>query len=397
MRLTSARASWPATSPRHDASLVRRLRDAGFVIVGTTNLPEFGILPDDRAAPLRRRRATRGTRRARPAARPAARRPRSPPGMVPIAHGNDGGGSIRIPAACCGLVGLKPSRGRISLGPDLGDSFLVPTASLTRTVAETAQLLDVLAGYELGDATWAPPPAEPFAAAVRARARPPADRADAANALERRASTPIACAACRDAARCSRRSATRSRRRRPPWPTPACSSCSRSVLRRRRRARQIAFGELIAGREPSDDDIEPLSLALRERAQRDCRRRSYLAACAAAGPRARVRRLLRRLRRAAHARRSPQRPLPIGELARRRRRPVRDLRARRARSRRSRASPTSPASRRSRCRSGSARTGCRSASSSSAARSARTRCCARGAARGGAAVGRRHPSRAAAA
>ena len=78
-------------------------------------------------------------------------------GMVPIAHGNDGGGSTRIPAACCGLVGLKPARGRVSVGPDGGESFLVQDGVLTRTVAETAALLDVLAGYELGDATWAPP------------------------------------------------------------------------------------------------------------------------------------------------------------------------------------------------------------------------------------------------
>jgi amidase len=83
--------------------------------------------------------------------------------MLPVAHGSDGGGSIRIPAACCGLVGLKPSRGRISHGPVLGDSFLVTDGVLTRTVADTAALLDVLAGYEIGDATWTPPPMEPFA------------------------------------------------------------------------------------------------------------------------------------------------------------------------------------------------------------------------------------------
>ena len=88
-------------------------------------------------------------------------------GLVPIAHGNDGGGSLRIPAACCGLVGLKPSRGRISRGPDLGDSFLAGDGVLTRTVTETALLLDVLSGYEPGDATWAPRPAEPYTLAMR--------------------------------------------------------------------------------------------------------------------------------------------------------------------------------------------------------------------------------------
>jgi amidase len=74
---------------------------------------------------------------------------------------------LRIPAACCGLVGLKPSRGRVSFSPDRGDDPLVTEGVLTRTVADTAALLDVLAGYEPGDATWAPPPAQPFGEAVR--------------------------------------------------------------------------------------------------------------------------------------------------------------------------------------------------------------------------------------
>jgi amidase len=148
--------------PGHDAFAVRRLREAGFVIVGKTSLPEFGILPvtePRRFGPTRNPwdpERTPGGSSGGAAAAVAA-------GMVPLAHGSDGGGSIRIPAACCGLVGLKPSRGRISRGPEQGDDFLVQDGVLTRTVAETAALLDVLAGYEPGDASWAPPPAAPFA------------------------------------------------------------------------------------------------------------------------------------------------------------------------------------------------------------------------------------------
>jgi amidase len=148
-----------------DAFVVRRLRDAGFVIVGKTNLPEFGILPvtePRRFGPTRNPWDTERT----PGGSSGGAAAATAAGMVPLAHGSDGGGSIRIPAACCGLVGLKPSRGRISRGPEQGDDFLVQDGVLTRTVAETAALLDVLAGYETGDASWAPPPPEPFAAAA---------------------------------------------------------------------------------------------------------------------------------------------------------------------------------------------------------------------------------------
>ena len=123
--------------PPHDAFVVRRLRDAGFVFVGKTNLPEFGILPvtePRRFGPTRNPwdpERTPGGSSGGAAAAVAA-------GMVPLAHGSDGGGSIRIPAACCGLVGLKPSRGRISRGPEQGDDLLVQDGVLTRTVADTA-------------------------------------------------------------------------------------------------------------------------------------------------------------------------------------------------------------------------------------------------------------------
>ncbi|HUA05321.1 MAG TPA: amidase [Solirubrobacteraceae bacterium] len=142
--------------PAHDAYLVRRLREAGFVIVGKTSMPEMGILPTTeprRFGPARNpwnTDRTPGGSSGGAAAAVAA-------GMVPLAHGNDGGGSIRIPAACCGLVGLKPSRGRVSVGPDAGESFLVCDGVLTHSVKDTAHVLDVLAGPELGDTSWAPP------------------------------------------------------------------------------------------------------------------------------------------------------------------------------------------------------------------------------------------------
>jgi amidase len=140
-----------------DSFLVRRLRRAGFVIIGKTALSEMGILPTTETRrygpthnPWQLDRTPGGSSGGSAAAVAA--------GMVPLAHGNDGGGSIRIPAACCGLVGLKGARGRISVGPESGQSFFTVDGVLTRSVADTAAVLDVLAGYEPGDANWAPPP-----------------------------------------------------------------------------------------------------------------------------------------------------------------------------------------------------------------------------------------------
>src|SRR5919109_4045086 len=158
---TAEVAGWPYTLaseifgdfvPEYDAYVVRRLRDAGFVPVGKTSLPEFGILPvteprrfGPTSNPWDTDRTPGGSSGGSAAAVAA--------GMVPVAHGSDGGGSIRIPAACCGLVGLKPTRGRISLAPSLGDHFLVTDGVLTRSVADTASMLDLLAGYVTGDST----------------------------------------------------------------------------------------------------------------------------------------------------------------------------------------------------------------------------------------------------
>ena len=151
--------------PGHSAYLVRRLREAGFVVVGTTNMPEFGILPTTEPRhtgtthnPWNLDRTPGGSSGGAAAAVAA--------GMLPVAHGNDGGGSLRITAACCGWSASSRAVGASRAGPTSASRSWRATA-LTRTVAETAQVLDVLAGYEVGDATWAPRPVEPYATSVR--------------------------------------------------------------------------------------------------------------------------------------------------------------------------------------------------------------------------------------
>jgi amidase len=149
--------------PDHECELVARLKRAGLIIVGKTNTPELGILPTTEPrlfGPTHNPwdiHRTPGGSSGGSAASVAAR-------FVPMAHANDAGGSIRIPASCCGLFGLKPTRARNPLGPDLGDIFsgLVVDHAVTRSVRDSAALLDATAGPDVGDPYWAPPPARPF-------------------------------------------------------------------------------------------------------------------------------------------------------------------------------------------------------------------------------------------
>jgi amidase len=148
--------------PNFDLAVVRRLKEAGFVVVGKTNTPEFGTVAFTESELNGATRnpwnteLTPGGSSGGAAAALAA-------GLVPAAHATDGGGSIRIPASCCGLFGLKPSRGRVSGAPFGSLEGLSTAGPLTRTVEDAAHLLDVIAGYEPGDPWWAPPPERPFA------------------------------------------------------------------------------------------------------------------------------------------------------------------------------------------------------------------------------------------
>ena len=151
----------------HDTYLAARFRAAGFIVLGKTNIgsytrsrtPGFPTTnnPWDPARP--------------PAGSSGGSAAAVASGMVPAAHGNDGTGSIRVPASVCGLVGLKVSRGRISFGPpaphrNAGLLGHIVDGVLTRTVRDTAALLDVMAGPMPGDLWVAPPPARPYAAEI---------------------------------------------------------------------------------------------------------------------------------------------------------------------------------------------------------------------------------------
>jgi amidase len=242
--------------------VVRRFREAGFVIVGKTKLPEYGILPvtePRRFGPARNPWDTERT----PGGSSGGAAAAVASGMVPLAHGSDGGGSIRIPAACCGLVGLKPSRGRISRGPDQGDDFLVQDGVLTRTVAETAGLLDVLAGYEPGDATWAPPPEEPFARAVTREPGRLRIGVTTTPALEPAALDPLCERAVRDAAELLSSLGHDVEEAEPPWAGQDLFEIF-TLMFGTSTALGMWFGGRVTGRQPSADLVEPLSWTIWE-------------------------------------------------------------------------------------------------------------------------------------
>jgi amidase len=161
IRTTYSCRAFASNVPAEDGELARRIRAAGFIVLGKSNTPEFGTTAITESdlngicrSPWDTSRTPGGSSGGASAAVAA--------GLAPIAQGSDGGGSIRIPASCCGLFGLKPSRGRTSPAPR-GDGYGFSVAgSLARTVADAAAFLDAIAGPVPGDQYVAPPPERPY-------------------------------------------------------------------------------------------------------------------------------------------------------------------------------------------------------------------------------------------
>lgn len=163
----------PVTKPDHDSTLTARFKAAGLVPLGKTNVPEFGLVPTTESklyGPSRNpwdiERSPGGSSGGSAVAVAAS--------VVPLAHANDGGGSIRIPASCCGLVGLKPTRGRTSFGPDVTDSIdgLACELVVSRSVRDTAASLDAVAGNTISDTYWAPPAPGSYLDAMKRKPKP---------------------------------------------------------------------------------------------------------------------------------------------------------------------------------------------------------------------------------
>ena len=161
--LTSGNQAAEQSQPlsNHDSNLVVRFRDAGLITLGRTNSPEFGSVPVTEPiayGPTRNPWNTGYT----PGGSSGGAGAAVAAGMVPIAHASDGGGSIRIPASCSGLVGLKPSQGRVSMGPERDESGLSTQLCVSRTVRDTARMLDAVSGPGVGDSVIAPAPRGPY-------------------------------------------------------------------------------------------------------------------------------------------------------------------------------------------------------------------------------------------
>ena len=259
VRMTAGSASLKDYVPPADSELVVRHKRAGFVVLGKTNLPEFGLLPTTEPklfGPTRNPWAldrTTGGSSGGSAAAVAS-------GMVPAAHGNDGGGSIRIPASCCGLFGLKPTRGRNPFPID--PTGLQNEHALTRSVRDSAAILDVTQGAQPGDPYHAPPSMRPYIQEVGAN--PGILRiALTTNSIGETLVHDDCVAAARDAAKLCADLGHEVEEASPSLMAEPLSNAF-NLLWKAGAAAQIDSVALLTGRAPADDEFELLTRALAE-------------------------------------------------------------------------------------------------------------------------------------
>jgi amidase len=264
-----------------DSYVVAKLRAAGFVVVGKSATPELGLLPTTEPLAFGATRNPYDLSRS-PGGSSGGAAAAVAAGLVPIAHASDGGGSIRIPASCCGLVGLKPSRGRVSLGPDRSaiGAGLVTEAAVTRSVRDAAALLDVIAGPMPGDLGPLPAPSEPFSRAAQlepGRLRVAACSHFFGPAGERASAAPACEEALDHAARLFERLGHRVEAAAyPPFEAPGHARAFRVIWAEMARV-SLKGWERVLGERLGEHDVEPTTWALASRPSSPEARRDALA------------------------------------------------------------------------------------------------------------------------
>jgi amidase/6-aminohexanoate-cyclic-dimer hydrolase len=267
VRMTNGSQLFADFVSERDSELVARYRRAGLVLFGKSASPEFGVTTSTESAlfgqtrnPWRTTHSAGGSSGGAAAAVAA--------GILPAAHASDGGGSIRIPAACCGLFGLKPTRARNPAGPAVGEGWSGMSAAhvITRSVRDSAALLDATQGPELGAPYWAPPPRRAFLEEVRADP----GRLRIALQLEAFNGAPVHadCAqAARDAAELCATLGHAVEEARLEVDAAAFSSAAQLVIGANLLA-ELVDRTAVLGRELAAGDVEPGTYALAEAARR---------------------------------------------------------------------------------------------------------------------------------
>ena len=266
VRLTNGSRFFADNVSDYDSELVSRYRRAGLVLFGRTASPEFGltattesVLHGETRNPWNPALSAGGSSGGAAAAVAA--------GIVPAAHATDGGGSIRVPASCCGVFGMKPTRARVPSGPKLGEGWsgMSVQHAVSRSVRDSAALLDAAAGPALGDPYFAPPPVRSFLEEV---GRDPGRLRIAlqTQTFNGAAVDPDCAAAARDAAELCRSLGHEVEERELAVDRDALSNATGVIITANLRATLLERGEQL-GRSYTGDDVEPLTFLMAEGAK----------------------------------------------------------------------------------------------------------------------------------